>query len=145
MPKLTIIVGHVLDALQKIPPQTIDTIVTSPPYYKLRIYGKEAVVKWPDGWEGELGQEPNHEMYIDHLLMVTKRLKIALKNSGCMFWNMGDSYGGVTSMEDPKRRFRGVKMVRKDIPEKSLGLIPFKFAMRMVYEQGWILLSLIHI
>lgn len=47
----TIIQGHVLDELKKIPSNTIDTIITSPPYWGLRDYGEQTKVIW-DGMQG---------------------------------------------------------------------------------------------
>ncbi|MEM3744658.1 MAG: site-specific DNA-methyltransferase [Candidatus Micrarchaeaceae archaeon] len=44
--KLTIYNMHVLDALKQITDNSIDCIVTSPPYYGLRFYGNEANAIW---------------------------------------------------------------------------------------------------
>jgi len=41
-----IIQGHVVDALKLIPDDSIDCIVTSPPYWGLRDYGQEANTVW---------------------------------------------------------------------------------------------------
>ena len=38
--------GHVLEILKKIPDESIDCVVTSPPYYALRNYGEEANIVW---------------------------------------------------------------------------------------------------
>ncbi|MEM3860751.1 MAG: DNA methyltransferase, partial [Candidatus Micrarchaeaceae archaeon] len=46
MNKLTIYNMHVLDALKQIADNSIDCIVTSPPYYGLRFYGKETNTIW---------------------------------------------------------------------------------------------------
>jgi len=43
-------------------------------------------------WYGQLGLEPTLDMYIEHLLQVTKELKRVLKPTGVMFWNHGDCY-----------------------------------------------------
>ena len=44
--ELTILNGHVLSALATIPNDTVDLIVTSPPYWGLRDYGEETVTVW---------------------------------------------------------------------------------------------------
>lgn len=117
-----IICGNALEELKKFPDNSIDAIVTSPPYYGLRDYGEETNVEWPDGWWGQLGQEPSLSLYIDHLLLITKELYRILKPSGVMWWNHGDSYGSSSST----------------IPYKHLGLQNYRLATRMTDEQGWI-------
>ena len=37
---------HVLDGLKKLPDQSIDMVMTSPPYWSLRDYGKHTDVVW---------------------------------------------------------------------------------------------------
>lgn len=44
--KHLLIVGHILDALSNISPESIDLIVTSPPYFGLRNYGEGSVCVW---------------------------------------------------------------------------------------------------
>jgi len=41
-----IIEGHVLDILRQIPDESIDTVITSPPYWALRWYGEQANTIW---------------------------------------------------------------------------------------------------
>ena len=141
--------GHVLDRLRELPDESVDCIMTSPPYYGLRMY-RGAESQWGE-WHGQLGLEPDFGMYLDHLLMVTAELKRVLKKSGTLWWNMGDSYA---SSGDPLRHFgyndpkwpsaRNGSFVEptafdQGIPSKSLMLMPERLAMRMVDEQQWVL------
>ncbi|MEM3873404.1 MAG: site-specific DNA-methyltransferase [Nitrososphaeria archaeon] len=157
--KHTIINKHVLDALKELPDESVDCIVTSPPYYGLRTYtGSETI--WGgdsncehecDAWKGQLGLEPTYQMYLDHLLMVTAELKRVLKPSGTMFWNMGDSYAssggpsrhkGYADPKYPKGRngeFAEPTSYDQGISAKSLMMIPERFAIRLIDEQGFIL------
>jgi len=63
--KITLIQGHVLEALKKIPDNSIDCIVTSPPYWGLRKYPDSANVVWGGDpncqheWEVEETKRPN--------------------------------------------------------------------------------------
>jgi DNA modification methylase len=50
MSQITIHQGHTLDTLQRLPPDSIHCVVTSPPYWGLRDYGLEPLV-----WGGEPG------------------------------------------------------------------------------------------
>ena len=47
-----ILIGHVLDRLRELPPESVHCVVTSPPYFGLRDYGIE-----PQIWGGELDCE----------------------------------------------------------------------------------------
>jgi len=148
MQTLTVYNQHVLQALKQLSDNSIDCIVTSPPYYGLRSY-KGAETDW-NGWFGQLGLEPTYQMYIEHLLMVTAELKRILKPSGTLFWNMGDSYAseGEPSRHkgypDPKwakarnGSFDEPTSYPQGIKSKSLMLLPERFSIEMI-EQGWIL------
>jgi DNA modification methylase len=59
MQNLKIIQGHVIPALKSLPADYVDTIVTSPPYWGLRDYGKESVTIWDaeEECEHEWGEE----------------------------------------------------------------------------------------
>ena len=140
-----------MDALKKLPDESVDCIITSPPYYGLRSYNG-AETNWGD-WQGQLGLEPTYQMYLDHLLMVTAELKRILKKTGTLFWNMGDSYAGKMGKRqgwnDNLLAYTREEALKNgtsfylnadygNIPNKSLMLIPERFAIRMI-EQGWIL------
>lgn len=86
-----IICGDSQKILKSLPPESVDTIVTSPPYYHVRFYGEETYKKWDDGWYGEMGQEPSPEMFVSHLMVVFKECKRVLKKTGTFWLNMGDT------------------------------------------------------
>jgi len=79
-------------------------------------------------------------------------LKRVLKKTGTLFWNMGDTYVGghiggsiynkewyISSTDAIPQIKQGRPQSRvKDIPEKSLMMIPERFAIGMI-EQGWTL------
>ena len=109
--------------------------------------------KWGEGfcskcgaWKGQLGLEPTYQMYLGHLLMVTRELKRVLKETGTLFWNMGDTYNGNKIGKTDKKVSDYVKNSMTDlsknkqtgIQEKSLLMIPERFAIGMI-DQGWIL------
>ncbi len=210
---MRIINNNALDALKELPYESVDCIITSPPYYGLRSYkGADTIwggnpecehdfVRLPDkrvdmngsernrkglnkyaekidgierhsnriydivntnnngfcqkcgAWKGQLGLEPTYQMYIEHLMMITRELKRVLKKTGTMFWNMGDSYAGNmgsrTGWQDSKyseTREQGIengeavflKANYGNIPQKSLMMIPERFVIAMI-DDGWIL------
>ena len=93
------------------------------------------------GWRGNLGNEPNIKMYIDHLMLVTEQLKRVLKPTGYMMWNIGDTYGGNMGKTqgwgdkwDPMQY--GVPRHNRGGRQKSLFLVPHRFAIGLD-EQEW--------
>jgi DNA modification methylase len=131
--------GHVMDLLPQLPPETIQVVCTSPPYWGLRDYGLEPqiwggekdcghvwqrlVVKGISGgtasemvqvkgksnfqivpdsesalcqlcgaWRGELGLEPQPELYLEHMISVFRGVWRVLRKDGCLWVNIGDSY-----------------------------------------------------
>jgi len=75
-------IGDAYDLLQEMPPECVDTIITSPPYWRLRDYQVS----------GQIGLEQTLDEYYNRLLEVTVECMRVLKPTGVMFWNHGDSY-----------------------------------------------------
>jgi DNA modification methylase len=80
--KNKILCGDALEELQKIPNNSIDCIITSPPYWNLRNYQVE----------GQIGLEPTLEEYLEKLLKIFAECKRVLKKTGVFFLNWGDCY-----------------------------------------------------
>jgi DNA modification methylase len=89
--RATVLVGHVLDRLREIPDNSVQCVVTSPPYWGLRDYGIEPDT-WPDGWVGALGLEPTPALFIAHIVSVFQEVRRVLRGDGVAWVNMGDSY-----------------------------------------------------
>ncbi len=64
--------------------QSIQTCVTSPPYFGLRDYGMP----------GQLGLEATVEEYVSNLVNVFREVRRVLKDDGTVWLNLGDSYAG---------------------------------------------------
>jgi DNA modification methylase len=45
-------------------------------------------------WLGSLGLEPSPELYIEHIVECFRHVRRVLRDDGCMFVNLGDSYAG---------------------------------------------------
>jgi site-specific DNA-methyltransferase (adenine-specific) len=76
-----IICGDATDILKKIPNNSIDLIITSPPYYKQRNYGKVGI-----------GNENSVEEYIENLMTIFKECIRIIKDTGTIVFNLGDKY-----------------------------------------------------
>lgn len=82
--KLAILQGNVFDKIKEIPDNSIDLCITSPPYWGLRDYGIE----------GQLGNEPTMEKYLDNTLLWVKEVYRVLKPTGSLVINIGDCFIG---------------------------------------------------
>jgi DNA modification methylase len=80
-----------LSGLRAIEKSSVQVAATSPPFYLLRSYGGESVT-WPDGWTGELGHEPHPNDFVRHLLSVFDEVWRVLKDDGCLWVNLADTF-----------------------------------------------------
>ncbi len=76
--------GDVIDCLRKIPEKSINTVVTSPPYWGLRDYGVD----------GQLGLESTPDEYVAKMVEVFREVRRVLRDDGTLWLNLGDSYSG---------------------------------------------------
>lgn len=82
--KARILVGDVLNRISEIPDQSVQCVVTSPPYWGLRDYGNDQ----------QIGLERNPQDYIDAMVQVFCQVKRVLVDDGVLWINIGDSYVG---------------------------------------------------
>ncbi len=150
--------GDTFDVLPTLPAESVDLIITSPPYWGHRSYGQEHNWDILKGWRGEghaagepapyawyrahggvLGLEPLPEWYIEHLVEILERGNACLKAGGSLWINLGDTYfarwssireNGRQGLGDQDRERRRTPMggYRQ---EKQLLLIPARFAIAM--------------
>jgi DNA modification methylase len=123
-----------LDTLSKMNDDSIDCVITSPPYWQLRDYG----------YDGQWGLEPTFQGYLDHLWQMMDDIYRVLKPTGTCWINLGDSYNGnKKSNNDPKQNESLIKSnvnksVQSGIKDKCLLLLPHRFAIGCI-DRGWIL------
>lgn len=123
---------------------TVDLVVTSPPYWALRSY--------TDGGEhyaGQIGDEPTPREFVDALIDVTRECMRVLKPAGSLFMNLGDKYAasergpdGSSSGLSNGPQFRvgsGRSVAASGVPKKSLMMIPARYSIRCIDELGLIL------
>lgn len=134
--------GDALECLKAMLPNSVDCIVTSPPYWGLRDYGAE----------GQIGLEKTFAEFLDRLVEVFRECHRVLKPSGTMWVNMGDSYfTGTGSSRLPGGGSQGKEFNGPfcqpnripgsiDLPKKSLIGQPWRLAFAL-QDDGWILRS----
>ena len=137
--------GNNIDVLKTMDRESVDCVVTSPPYWGLRDYGTS----------DQLGLEPTPEEYVTNLVKVFQEVHRVLKPSGTVWLNLGDSYAGSNSDKhsSPNKNTLSAKMgqtyggIEKSIKAKVPGLkpkdligIPWRVAFALQAD-GWYLRS----
>lgn len=129
-----VIEGDVGLALQKLPSNSVQCIVTSPPYWGLRDYGIK----------GQIGLEEKLQQYINRLVSVFSEVKRVLKDDGTCWLNIGDGYtSGNRGYRAPDKKNPARAMnVRPNTPDglksKDLLGIPWRLAFALQAD-GWYL------
>jgi DNA modification methylase len=85
--KAEVIIGDNRQALKELPDASVQTVVTSPPYWGLRDYGHD----------NQIGLEQSPEEFIEQLCVVFDEVWRLLKDDGTIWVNLGDSYAGNNS------------------------------------------------
>lgn len=139
-----IICGDALEVLKTFPNESIDCVVTSPPYWQLRNYG----------WKGQWGLEPTYKQYLENLWALMDEIKRVLKPKGTVWINLGDTYFG-SGADSGKKIGKQAQNIRKvkvgeiaptkanadpanNLKKKCQVLIPHRFAIGCI-DRGWIL------
>lgn len=161
---LEILHGDAFQLIERLADDSVDLIITSPPYWGQRTYGlehnwgilheweKQAPRSTPPSWEwyrdhgGILGLEPVPEWYVCNLVSFFHRAAPKLKCHGSVWINIGDTYfARWSSIRDQgrqglgdDRRFRRRTPMGGYLQEKQLLLIPSRFAIAME-DDRWIL------
>ncbi len=127
-----IIHGDSYEVLKTLNSETVDCIITSPPYYQLRDYG----------YQEQIGLEPSLHEYISKLALVFNECKRVLKKDGTMFIVIGDTYSGnKNGKTDLKLQYiknQNIKKRTNDMASKNLMQIPSRLSIGL-QDEGWIL------
>ena len=94
----TLIHEHILDALATIPKESIQCVVTSTPYWGLRIYKETRFCEWADGEYAAYGHEQTPEGFLRHTAQVLASLYEVLAEGGSIWWNVMDSFNTRTQI-----------------------------------------------
>lgn len=116
----TIKIGDVRQRLKEIPDNSIQTVITSPPYWGLRDYGND----------NQIGLEQTPHQYIDEMVAVFREIRRVLLDDGTVWLNVGDSY--TPSKSNDRSNFLA------DTKPKDLVGIPWRLAFALQAD-GWYL------
>lgn len=132
-----ILVGDVREKLKDLADESVNCVVTSPPYWALRDYG---VV-------GQLGLEPTPQEHVAAMVGVFREVRRVLRKDGVCWVNYGDSYAGsingrsaadtkAVGNDDRTFRDKPINNAAGGLKPKDLCGVPFRFALAM-QDDGW--------
>jgi site-specific DNA-methyltransferase (adenine-specific) len=128
--------GDALSVMRLLPSQSIQAVVTSPPYWGMRDYGIP----------GQIGLEALLPQFLSRLITVFTEAYRVLKDDGTLWLNIGDGYtSGNRGWRAPDKKNPARAMaVRPDTPpglkSKDLLGLPWRLAFAL-QEAGWYLRS----
>ena len=131
-----LLIGDAAATLVDVPDRTVQTVVTSPPYWSLRDYDTA----------DQVGRNEPLPTFIKALVGIFAEVHRALADDGTLWVNIGDSYtsGNRGSRAPDKKNPARAMNVRPPTPEglkdKDLVGVPWRFALAM-QEVGWWLRS----
>lgn len=136
-----IITGDCIEGMSILDAGSVQTCVTSPPYYGLRDYGVT----------GQLGMESTLDEYVERMVSVFRSVKRILREDGTLWLNLGDSYNGSGGNHKPHHKndtgFQGKPGAEQHsgrgtriraIAHKNLCGIPWRVAFALQAD-GWCL------
>jgi DNA modification methylase len=138
-----ILIGDCREMLRTLGPESINCVVTSPPYFGLRDYGVA----------GQMGLEPTPDDFVSGLVDVFDDVRRILHGDGTVWLNIGDSYcstdkwggGGVTGKQTiaadgsvPSWQVRQRRLPMAGVKPKDLIGIPWRVAFAL-QAAGWYL------
>jgi DNA modification methylase len=126
--------GNCQELLDYFPGESVDCVITSPPYWKMRDY--EIDDEYSDVL---IGNEDDPKVYVARLVEIFRKIKQVLKPQGSLWLNIGDKYHNKNLMGMPWRVALGLQddgwILRNDIIwDQMKGTQSVKDRLRDVYE-----------
>lgn len=132
----TLFEGNALTVLQALPSESVQCVITSPPYWGLRDYGID----------NQIGLEPSLAQFLNRLTFVFAEVKRVLKPDGTLWLNIGDSYTSgnrgyrATDKKNPARAMNVRPPTPDGLKPKDLIGVPWRLAFAL-QDDGWFLRS----
>lgn len=82
--RVKLLIGNARERLDEIQPNSVQCVVTSPPYFHLRDYGAH----------GQLGLEREPFEYVQHLVEIFRKVRRVLRPDGIVWLIIGDTFAG---------------------------------------------------
>lgn len=98
-----IVRGDARELLRRLVPGSVQCVVTSSPYWGMRVYENAGRVTWADGECCSYGFEQTPEEFIRHTVEILYLLKPAIAAGGSVWWNLMDTYNTRTPIRGNAR------------------------------------------
>ncbi len=134
-----VLIGDVFGRLESVRSESVQCVVTSPPYWAMRDYGVA----------GQLGLERSPEEFILRIVAVFREVRRVLRPDGTLWLNLGDTYSGsrkghsgtTSALTNPKRQDLVSPSVSKLVAgakRKDLLGIPWRCALALQADGWWL-------
>jgi DNA modification methylase len=137
MSEYRILQGDCLATLKTLESESVQCVVSSPPYYGLRDYGVD----------GQIGLEQSPEEYIAKLVAVFREVRRVMKDDSTLWLNLGDSFASsgikFTGRNDPEKygNDAGGRTAAggcSNLKPKDLMMIPARVALALQADGWWL-------
>ncbi|HZT06559.1 MAG TPA: site-specific DNA-methyltransferase [Chloroflexota bacterium] len=88
----TLLAGDARALLPALPAGSVQCVVTSSPYWGMRVYETHRDIAWADGERCPYGFEQTPEGFIRHTVELLHLLRPAMSLTGSVWWNLMDTY-----------------------------------------------------
>jgi DNA modification methylase len=122
--------GDALEVLERLPSESVQTCVTSPPYWNLRDYGIE----------GQLGLESTPHEFVEKMVEIFREVRRVLAADGTLWLNIGDTYSQAGNGGSREIDLAPRLATRSGLAPKNLCGIPWRVALAL-QSDGWYLRS----
>ena len=135
-----VLYGRCEQVLAELPPDIVQTTVTSPPYWTLRDYNMD----------GQIGLERTVDEYVGNLCRVFEQVHRVTRQEGTLWLNLGDTYNAYNGNRGPSRGMsrgadearpkwgRGQGLTVPTLTNKNLLGLPWRVAFAL-QQAGWVL------
>jgi DNA modification methylase len=100
---VTIVQGDALSLIPRLDPASVRCVVTSSPYWGMRLYDNLRDVEWADGERCPYGFEQTPEGFIRHTIEFLHALRPVLTKDASIWWNLMDTYNTRTPIRGNAR------------------------------------------
>ena len=100
---VSLVAGNARDLLPLLAAGSVQCVVTSSPYWGMRVYDNERNVRWADGGDCPYGFEQTPEEFIRHTIELLVLMKPAITAEGSVWWNIMDTYNTRTPIRGNAR------------------------------------------
>lgn len=87
-----------LSFLTRLPDASVNCVVTSTPYWAMRVYKEARPVAWADGDFAPYGHEQTPEAFVRHTVEIIHAISRVLAHDGSIWWNVMDTFNTRTQI-----------------------------------------------